>query len=111
MRGERFPRKITGWEGSHDPVVAAALAPIPGGVASHGHAHAHAVVWGLMRIFGTMWAVAVRSWSSASEVIGSDEDTAQQQLESAGERGSAGREQEEEAEKAEGGEREAKIGG
>ena len=68
-----FLTQITEWEGSHDPVVAAALAPIQAAWLLMAMP-VHAVVWGLMRIFGTVWAVVQFLVVGVQGIIGSDED-------------------------------------
>ena len=68
-----FLTQITEWEGSHDPVVAAALAPIQAAWLLMAMP-VHAVVWGLMRIFGTVWAVVQFVVVGVQGIIGSDED-------------------------------------
>ena len=68
-----FLTRITEWEGSHDPVVAAALAPIQAAWLLMAMP-VHAVVWGLMRIFGTVWAVVQFLVVGVQGIIGSDED-------------------------------------
>ena len=68
-----FLTHITEWEGSHNPVVAAALAPIQAAWLLMAMP-VYAVIWGLMRIFGTVWAVVQFLVVGVQGIIGSDED-------------------------------------